>query len=1190
MSIESLLADLDDGQKKAVTASYNAVVTAGAGSGKTKVLASRYAWLVMEKGYKVDEILTLTFTNKAVNEMYSRIYSLLVEQRDNERARKAVEEFHKARILTLDAFSSVVARTASTRFGISPDFTSDLQGVRELAVEAALPFVLARRDNPALQALIADRKIRTVAEELFAETVLTRTPISRPLDYKTFIRRQHEEILLQWNRKTALASEMTGVIRRELENISRKTGALYTSLRTLFETPPPEPPGIGTLLENTGSHMDLRNRVGAYISWIQGLQAVSLSGKHSDEFTIIKENIKEMRGLYEDLGAFANTALQSHIIAEVFPLIDEFRQEFNRQKRRAGILTFDDIAHLAVDALSQFPDIRRAYKDACKSVMVDEFQDNNSLQRDLIFLLAEDPDRNTVGVPGSEELRKDMMFFVGDEKQSIYRFRGADVSVFRTLSRMMNSGGTLSLKRNYRSAPALVDTFNRVFGGLETVSGVSPRESAESSGAVFLPDDENLPDYEAAYHRVYAREESGGADSGLPSVYFCFFDKGHLDKNDPLLPSEYELEAAYIAERIRGMVDTGYLIRERKPDGVILRPCTFGDFAILQRSYAHQDALEKQCKNFNIPFTAERPEGIFNDAPVNDLLMFLRLLAYPEDRLAYAALIRSPFMRLSDITLSVCLLNHGAAPFDEALEKDIPPEDLELYRVARQLYRSMAEAARTLPVTGILTRLWYDEGYRYETLWSRPSQIYGELFDLFFEVARNMDNRGKSLPDFLDYMDDLVNHEEKLDDLNLPPEGGSGGVRLMSIHKSKGLEFPVVFVFGCGSEMKHHSNSDTIYFNDRWGLSLNLPQAEELPGEFENYFYNLSREEEARKETAELRRLLYVAMTRAESRLFVTASLPGTAKEEKENVRRPDGEGAVLAVKERLAALYAKKSGGGTLASFLDLLLPPLVTAEGGGAPFAVEPIPIRTREEIRLAARQSRLSSPVSMADAAAAAAQRYDRAETITTASPPPALLSASKIRHEGSGVHTGGGIPLEDDPIDRIFHRADLEAADFGTVVHGFLEAMLKGVTPQIPPRIRARLADRDISTVREAAERMARGFFDSDLGRLSLKSSYREVEFPLITLAEAGTGKIPVTGRIDLLFEWEGSMYVVDFKTDRVREPERYFMQLAVYSRAVSDIFEKPAGAWLFYLRDSNAVEVTEQVRNTSLILKPQDFDE
>ncbi|MDR3249050.1 MAG: UvrD-helicase domain-containing protein [Treponema sp.] len=757
MSVETLLAELDPEQRKAATAEFNAVVTAGAGSGKTKVLASRYAWLVMEKGCRVDQILTLTFTNKAVNEMYSRIYTLLAEQQDNPRAREAVGEFYQAHILTLDAFSAGIARTAAPRYGISPDFASDTQAVRELALEAALPFVLAHRDNEALQILMANRKIRTVAEELFAETVLRYSPISRPLDYKTFILRQHEEILEQWCRKSAEVQDLTVFIGEELDRVSKKTGSLYEKLRDLFQTPP-DSPDIKPLLGDSDT-ASLRRELAAYFAWLHALKSVSLSGKHADEFIPIKDSIKALRGkksragLYGELGSLANIALQSGIAEAVFPLVEEFQQQFNRQKRESGLLTFNDIAHLAVDALAQYPDIRQVYKDTFRYVMVDEFQDNNGLQRDLIFLLAENPGRSAQGIPGPEEIRDNMMFFVGDEKQSIYRFRGADVSVFRSLAKTLGTGdggGTLNLSRNYRSKPVLIDAFNRIFGPADN------GPEALSRGSVFLREDGDLPLFEAAYHRVYAPGGSPGEDPGeaplekslQPQVHFCFLDKGQIPKDDPQGLSAYELEAACIAAKIRELVDSGYMVRERDPDGVRERPCVYGDFAVLQRSYSHQHILENQCKNFGIPFNAEKPAGIFSDAPVNDLLMFLRLLVYPGDRLAYGALIRSPFMRLSDLTLSVCLLSDSAVPFDEALEEVIPPEDRELFSMARSRYRALAEDARTLPVAELLTKLWYDEGYRYETTWSPASQIYGELFDLVFELARETTAGAKAWRNF----------------------------------------------------------------------------------------------------------------------------------------------------------------------------------------------------------------------------------------------------------------------------------------------------------------------------------------------------------------------------------------------------------------------------------------------------------
>jgi ATP-dependent helicase/nuclease subunit A len=1203
-----MLTGLDTEQLKAATSEYNTVVTAGAGSGKTKVLASRYAWLVMEKNCNVDEILTLTFTNKAVNEMYGRIYALLADRRDNERARKAIEEFHKARIFTLDAFCAAIARTASSRYGISPDFTSDNHAVRELALEMALPFVLAHRDNPALQAIIANRKIRTVAEELFADTVLKHGSISRPMDFGGFMRRQQKEILLQWNKKTKEAAGIVSVIYKEFKKIIKKTAKLYMALHDLFKTPPPEIPDIASLLYNSDGDDKLRQHITEYFSWFNRLQSLNLNVGSSKEFTMITESIKTLRELYGDIGSFANAALQSWITGEVFLLVEEFQRQFNKQKRAAGILTFNDIACLAVDTLSEHPDIRQVYKEICKFVMVDEFQDNNSLQRDLVFLLSENFDRNAVGIPMPEELRNDVMFFVGDEKQSIYRFRGADVSVFRSLAYSLSSvgrivpkigsGGTdgvLNLERNYRSAPRLIVAFNRIFGGIAVRSSENERQTA-----VFLPDNKELPGFEAVYHSVHAPRTALGEDSvedcQSPLVHFCLLDKDRLFRGNHGDLADYELEAAYIAERIRKMVDSGFRVRERASEGILWRPCKYDDFAILQRSYSHQNSLERQFKNFKVPFTSDRPAGIFNDAPINDLLMFLRLLAYPEDRIAYAALIKSPFMRLSDITLSVCLLSGSDVPFDETLEDTLPTEDKELYRLARKRYLALSEDARNLPVAELLTRLWYDTGYRYETLWSEFSQIYSELFDLFFEIARNMDSRGKTLAEFLEYIDDIINKEEKLDDLDIPPLVESHGVRIMSIHKSKGLEFSVVFVYSCGSYIKNNGNRETAYFDDTWGLTLNLPQAEELPGQFENYFFKLSLGEEKRKETAELRRLLYVAMTRAESRLFITASLPESEKNERE-VKNADryedeenqtsGDYTVRSLKERLTFLEIKNQTGNTASSFLDLLLPVLAEGEdeknSREKPWTIEIIPVCTREEIRLAGGNFTSGRIVSMAEASASAAIHYSNAEIITIQTPRLISLHASKLHAfftADTNIHIPGSQAARD-TIDTILERASLDAAGFGTIVHSFLEAHLKGAAHQISPRLMARIEDRDIPIVMGTAENMVRGFLRSDMGKLAINSPYREEEFPIITMIKTTTGEISVTGQIDFLFESEGIMHIVDFKTDRSQEPERHYVQLAVYSRAVSDIFKKPVRAWLFYLRGSKSIDVTKQILNIDI---------
>ncbi|MDR2403277.1 MAG: UvrD-helicase domain-containing protein [Spirochaetaceae bacterium] len=1202
MSCDRILAGLNPEQLKAATAVNNVVVSAGAGSGKTKVLAARYAWLIMEQGFRVDEILTLTFTNKAVSEMYSRIYGLLSAERDDKRAREAVENFHQAKIATLDSFCAAVARTAARRYGISPDFKSDEGAVRDMALEAALPFLLDHRDNSSLQLLLADRKIKILAEELLAETILRHSPISDPINFDALRENQGRELLSRWKDRTAQVEDLVETIRQELQGVSKRDSKLYAALCDVLAEPLPPVPDIRPLLEKNGlcpgataipadsggasmvpaDESALRQRIAAYFARLTKLASVNRSGRHSDEFNVIKDSLREFKErLCGELESIANIGLQADIIAAVFPLVAEFQRRFNRQKREAGLLSFNDIAHLAVDALKQYPDIRQVYKGEIRAIMIDEFQDNNSLQRDLIYLLAEEDRRELPEIPRPEELCRNKMFFVGDEKQSIYRFRGADVSVFRSLTETLpavSAGDTLRLLINYRSKPILIAAFNRIFGGLDA-------DQARIFPGVFLPVEIAGDDFEARYAPVYSPRIIDPRDLTDPPVCFYFLDAGRLQKNDSQGLSSYDLEAVWIALKIRELINSGYPVEERRGAELISRPCGYGDFAVLQRSYTHQYSLEKQFKNFDIPYNADRPAGLFGDAPVNDLCSFLRLLVYPEDRIAYAALLRSPFVRLSDLGIAICMLNYRNLPFDEAAETLLQPEEQERYRRARERYLTLAEDARTLPLTALLTKLWYDEGYRYETVWSPESRIYAELFDLFFELARGVEARGKTLSGFLDYLADLINRDERIEDIAVTAERESG-VRIMSIHKSKGLEFPIVFVYCCASAGVRDANTKAVYFHEKWGLTINLPQAEELPRNGGNYFFKLQQAEEERKRIAELRRLLYVAMTRAGSALFLTATLPAQTREE-QRFRNLENEpyGDAL-IRERIGLFNSVRGEDRKTSSFLDLLLPALEAGGDEQAPFSVRHIPILTRQELYDLRNRGRSGNRGrSMAAAAEQAVPLYAAAEIISTPEQEPDVIPASSLRYRAPD--TGGSIAVAmdsaftsgitgaaetADPLDLLLEKTGLENTDFGAIVHGCLEAMSGGREPLMPPRLLARLDAKQLSEIREAARFMAEGFFESDLGRRSRAAAWLEPEFPILTTVRVNNRITTVTGQIDLIFEEAGAIYVVDFKTDRVEDPERHLGQLAVYARAAGDIFGKPVKTCIFYLRSKNTVEL------------------
>jgi ATP-dependent helicase/nuclease subunit A len=1110
MTLDGILKELNAEQLEAVKTLSSVVVSAGAGSGKTKVLASRFAYLVVEKGLKVDEILTLTFTNKATNEMYSRIYRLLSEQ-DNEAAREAVRDFHKSRIQTLDSFCGEICSLASARYGVRSDFTTDVDAVRGMAGEAALSFVLDNRDSPGIKALITDNRIRDIAQGLFAEIVTGYGSITNPLPFDLYMQRQRHELIEKWRIYSASVDEMDVVIKSELPGVKNVTTATYKNFSALFNGELDlTRPGIDGLLaggeaDSSGEKNAAREALCRFLAVLAGINALRKVGKTGGMEAIgeVHGNFKD--DVYPQLVKIAAMALNFDTIHDVFLLLDKFQTEFNRQKRLSGIMTFNDVAELALTILKNEADIRNIYAEKIKAIMIDEFQDNNELQRELLFLTVKDGKDRSI-------------FFVGDQKQSIYRFRGADVSVFRKLGREIEKN--INLKINYRSGGHLIRAFNEIF------SRVFPETS------------DDVPDFEAEYEPLASCAESE-ADGTAERVAVCLFDKNSL-KDDAECEAE-DVEAAFVAEKIRRMVDGAYEIWDREAGKK--RACAYNDFAVLERSVGHQHNLEKQFRAFGVPYNSENCAGLFLDAPANDTYNFLRLLVYPKDKSAYAAVLRSPFARLSDITLTVCMLKFSGIPFDAAVLDDIPEAERELYRRAGGVYYGLLHGIReqNLSSAELVTRLWYDYGYRYETLWSPEAQVYGDIYDYLFELARINDANGKTLAGFVDYLDGLVSNREKLSDFDLP-QMRSGGVKIMTIHKSKGLEFPIVFIYGAGSHGRNVRNSGLVAYSPEWGVSLNLKAPRNFPVEAAgNYFFDLVREKEKRKEEAELRRLLYVAMTRAEDMLVISGI---------ENTKDTGAK------------------------SFLDLLEDVL---DGDGGFFSREVIAPRGRAGIRRAAalyseaegRLKTISMPaVAAATAAAAAAGAklmYDKAAETEQPEIFIAWKQASRLAETASTGRTSPSSRLLSDGDDRFFEDLSLTPAEFGSLVHRVIEERFNadGAEPARQP----------VSEAERLAKQYASAFFESELGKKSLRSPFRKTEFPFLSLYDEGGKKTYISGVIDLLFEAENEIYIIDYKTDRSINPEKYYKQLAAYSRAVEDIFAKKTRAFLFYLREGRLCPYT-----------------
>jgi ATP-dependent helicase/nuclease subunit A len=1226
MAENTPLKKLNPEQEKAAYWEDNAVVAAGAGSGKTSVLASRYLWLVTEKAYAVEEILTLTFTRKAAAEMYQRIHAALAAEAlaagdtgrtRRERARAALDDFFHARIQTLDSYSAYIVKQAATRYGIPPDFTVDEDRCRQLAEEEALPFLISRRNHPALERLYRTKKPADIGRDLFAAAAFKYSHIDEPPSYMGETLKRFEKIRAEWEERRpgilSLLEELSALA--EAGGGEDKFLALILPLTEKFRANPalfPGPEELGdyfsVLAEKPGGDCvnlaethPLRERLIRCLDLLDKICRTSMSSGKRD--SRVKEICRELRAGFREFSSLLVFCVQGGIILSLMALLDEFQRFYLDKKRAEGILSFTDIARLARTILRDHPDIRYNEKTAFKAIMIDEFQDNNSLQKELLFLLAEKTGRMEREIPPATEILPGKLFFVGDEKQSIYRFRGADVSVFRHLKNEL-AAEDLALRINYRSSPDLIAAFNDLF-----------RE-----GGVFLSGEK--PPYEADYSPLSAHRK----DPGSIGVYILDRDskagggEGEDEEGEEQGESfeDDENEAVFAVEKIRDL-----LAKTGEGGNPRYRP---EDIAILFRTRAPQRVFEKHLRLLGIPYAGEGLCGFFADGPVNDLAALLRLISYPLDTEAYAVSLRSPFAGLSLAGLAICLSEFNASrenggtpvPFSDTTPLLEEP-DRRAYEQGRDLYRRAREKAAVLSIGELVSELWYREGYRYETEWNPQTGAYRELFDYLYGQAIKADRENLSLAAFTDRLTALREKEEQLQDTELPLER-PGAVRLLTIHKSKGLEFPVVFIAGCGRRARTNTNDEEIYASGDGGLSFNPPlppECSRMKDLGRNFFYEKDRLEEKRKAAAELRRLLYVAMTRAEDRLIITGTysldMGGGAEDPLSSLNRAIKEKREARAKKNQKAGIGRLPGDASLddGTLFGLLLPALADRWSGAdklpPPFlSLEPIPRYTREDIRRREEGGPYpNNRQGLSRFLAAVAPSYQKAEKIATPAPARDHLSPTSFhtalpetgkREAGDPAFNGEGGEEPFIRVDRILARfaapdgaaggERFGPAEFGTLAHLSVEALLKGEEPVIPPRLAGLLSPGEGEILLSAGKELAERFLRSPLGKAAAESSFRRSEYPFRSFyprlrPPAGRGleqnpannDIYISGTIDLLFDREDQVWVVDFKTDSVENPPEHLSQMAFYYRAARDLRKKRCRIWLYYFRTGHAVELS-----------------
>lgn len=1125
-AIQQVIHFFNEEQKDAILCDTNCVVTAGAGSGKTSVLTYRFFRLVASGNAQVDEILTLTFTKAAAAEMYERIYTLFVAHSSDEYMKEQLEKFASSTISTIDSFCYSIVLSDMKRFGLSPDFLLDNDASVEIAQLCAYQTIEKMKGHPGMNFLTSNYAPQSLIDEVFVSLAIQNFYLG-----DTFIPDELTPLVhqyLQTNKEEA-HTRLREVVSHLL--VADGRGKVYLSNLELLTS-------LDRLLD------DEHNLLSS-LQEIESIKKIKKSSVKEEHVAAYNEMIVECRELLPLYISLVLSTDQKEHIQEVYEVFSFFHTLYVERKRESQILTYNDVAHMAHIILLENEEIRRSFSSSFRYIMVDEFQDTNPLQKEILYLLS----TNEPVVKGESisphALIKDKLFFVGDEKQSIYRFRGADVRVFKHLhEQIVASGGRLiTLKKNYRSLSPLILLFNTLFK--EVFSG-----AVEDFEASFTPLEEVKENNEiipkASLVIIPYQEKGGNIDDEEDNSTDEEIVRKKEDSIDKEAPSGVELEAMYIADKIKEMTLTDEYLIEK--DGEVKRP-TYEDIAILIRTTSTQMHYEKELRIAQIPYTLSSVKSLFLEAPLNDLYIMLNLIIYPSDLSSYAAVLRSGFCNLDD--------NHVITLLSKAREdnqifgeiESLPQLQQELYDKVKELYKELLIKSSVEPVSSLLHYLWYNSGYRNHLLISPRYSVYLEHFDYILELALHIQRKGGTLLTFLDFIRPRLGQSEAMGELEILNSSHSG-VNIMTIHKSKGLEFPIVIIANAGGGAKGLRTPGVFYHEDG---EFEIPIAHHVieAGTSKNIVFEIEKKRIEKSESAELKRLLYVAFTRSKFHLLVTSY---------DNNRNLKDE---LIDKNFLSMIYFNS-----------------LNSEDAQYPINIE---ILEHSEVNSKARVDRST----IIQEALTNNGWYREAEReIIYSKRVVGVTSIDTHEHDIEKEITPLHIltSLKSDEILETYHLYSL----FGTWTHALFEYGIhhldknfrldeKVITKDIilslaPSELSSfSLLDSEKSIMVQDILHMSTQFFQSSF-YLSLITSHlisMESEVSFIARIVHNGELLVVHGIVDLLIEYDTHLLIVDFKTDKIIDPSLHKTQLDVYKSAIEMIYKKDVQAVLCYVREKDS---------------------
>lgn len=923
-----------DEQKDAIYDSgSNILVAAAAGSGKTAVLVERIINKVINENVDIDKILVVTFTNAAASEMRERIleaiYKKMEEFPDNKNLQRQIILINKASICTIDSFCLDIIRNNFFEIDVSANFrvadTTEIELLKQEVIDDIFEdkyinndkeflnlvntYTTYRDDEPLKELLLNVYKY--IQSSPFPEQWLHESVEKFNLkDAGDFANTEWGQILLQ-----ALKEDIYDYI-VSLKKVERDL-LKYDELEKYKIVIGEDIVNLEYVYENLNSWDNAYEKANA-LTWTKWPADRKITIELKDKAKEVRDSIKKRYDgsvgkilLYNSAEANENIYNMYEVLRAIEHIIVEFSEKFAQSKKEKNMVDFNDIEHFALkilvkrneDGSIEETDIAKKYKEKFAEIAIDEYQDSNYVQEYILTSVSNGHN----------------IFMVGDVKQSIYKFRQACPNLFleKYDKYSLKSGDTskgqkIQLFKNFRSRSNILDVTNIIFEDIMSKElGDIKYDKTEflNLGADYQePGNPDFTDYagKTELHIIDLKEPEINVFKGSDE------DETEDTSNQDRI-EDVVLEARFTAKKIKELLDSNYMVYDRKTKEY--RHITYKDIALLLRATSVTAPIyENEIAKLNIPVFSDVSSEYLESMEIQTIMSVLKIVDNPMQDIPLVTVLRSAIAGFTDNELVQIRLKNKKQPFYKSLKEYCGNSDDELEKgnsnkvlkskirmFLSNLKRWQAQE-KYMPLDELIWQIYIDTGfYNYVTLMPNGALRQANL-KMLFERAKQYESASfKGLFNFISFIDKLHTSSGDLSSAKLIGEN-ENVIRIMSIHKSKGLEFPVVYLCGTGKQFNMQDLNKNILLHQELGIGPKYINNERC------IEYNTLAKEAIKIQTkieslSEEMRVLYVALTRAKEKLIITGISKDSDKSFKE--------------KQELLETYKKSDGNGISESIL---------------------------------------------------------------------------------------------------------------------------------------------------------------------------------------------------------------------------------------------------------------------------------